>query len=118
MNTKKLKTSNNENSGDKEVLTPHVIQLNEHHQVVVSPYFKKPLWFELLEIEKNLSDDLLTINYPNEIAAVYNPLDYASQIHCAYMKKYLDSRKHVIFIGMNPGPWGMCQTGVIHDSFI
>lgn len=43
---------------------------------------------------------------------VYNPLDYAR----GPVEQYLDlagrNRKEVLFLGMNPGPWGMAQTGV------
>ncbi len=43
---------------------------------------------------------------------VYNPLDYAWVPHAVYIKKYGAGTKHVLFIGMNPGPWGMAQTGI------
>ncbi|MBN1838257.1 MAG: single-stranded DNA-binding protein, partial [Spirochaetales bacterium] len=43
---------------------------------------------------------------------VYNPLQYARRPHEAYLTLYGGSRKRVVFVGMNPGPWGMAQTGV------
>lgn len=43
---------------------------------------------------------------------VYNPLVYASRAHDDYIAKYADRKKRVVFLGMNPGPWGMSQTGV------
>src|SRR5438477_5154435 len=43
---------------------------------------------------------------------VYNPLDYAWLAHEAYLRKYGNGRKRVVFLGMNPGPFGMVQTGV------
>src|SRR6185295_1590641 len=43
---------------------------------------------------------------------VYNPLAYAWKVHEAYLKRYGNSRKRIIFLGMNPGPFGMVQTGV------
>ena len=42
----------------------------------------------------------------------YNPLDYAWQSHCQYLERYGQGKKRVLFLGMNPGPWGMAQTGV------
>ena len=50
--------------------------------------------------------------FPEEISYVYNPLSYAWAAHCSYLEKYGNSRKRIIFLGMNPGPWGMAQTGV------
>jgi len=43
---------------------------------------------------------------------VYNPLDYAWAVHRDYLRRYASSRKRVLFVGMNPGPFGMVQTGV------
>ena len=45
-------------------------------------------------------------------AAVYNPLDYAAAPHEAYLKLCGGAPKKIMFLGMNPGPWGMAQTGV------
>jgi single-strand selective monofunctional uracil DNA glycosylase len=46
------------------------------------------------------------------VAVVYNPLDYAWESYSLYLEKYGNSKKKVVFLGMNPGPWGMAQTGV------
>lgn len=43
---------------------------------------------------------------------VYNPLIYARAAHLKYWQRYGQSPKEVLFLGMNPGPWGMVQTGV------
>lgn len=43
---------------------------------------------------------------------VYNPLNYARAGHAAYLERYGRGKKRVVFLGMNPGPWGMAQTGV------
>lgn len=42
----------------------------------------------------------------------YNPLSYARKPHEAYLRRYGQSRRRVVFLGMNPGPFGMAQTGV------
>jgi single-strand selective monofunctional uracil DNA glycosylase len=43
---------------------------------------------------------------------VYNPLDYAWSAHREYLERYGGKRGRVLLVGMNPGPWGMAQTGV------
>ncbi len=43
---------------------------------------------------------------------VYNPLEYAWSIHEQYLKSAGQGKKKVVFLGMNPGPFGMAQTGV------
>lgn len=43
---------------------------------------------------------------------IYNPLAYAWAPHRAYLEKYGSSPKRVLLVGMNPGPFGMAQTGV------
>lgn len=42
----------------------------------------------------------------------YNPLVYARRTYLAYCRKYLTQDRRVVLLGMNPGPWGMVQTGV------
>ncbi len=46
------------------------------------------------------------------VSYVYNPLDYAWSPHELYLRKFGGAPKRVIFLGMNPGPFGMAQTGV------
>ena len=43
---------------------------------------------------------------------VYNPLNYARDPSEQYLDLAGQSQKQVLFLGMNPGPWGMAQTGV------
>ncbi len=43
---------------------------------------------------------------------IYNPLTYAWPGHHSYLKQHANSKKKVVFMGMNPGPFGMAQTGV------
>jgi single-strand selective monofunctional uracil DNA glycosylase len=52
------------------------------------------------------------LHFSPPVAIVYNPLDYAWESYSLYLKTYGDSKKKVILLGMNPGPWGMAQTGV------
>ena len=47
---------------------------------------------------------------------IYNPLEYAWEPHRNYVEKYCSQRKTVLFLGMNPGPYGMAQTGVSKEG--
>lgn len=46
------------------------------------------------------------------VTHVYNPLQYAREPHEMYLQRFAAGRKKVVFLGMNPGPFGMAQTGV------
>lgn len=46
------------------------------------------------------------------VTHVYNPLRYAWESHRAYLRRINADGVRVLFLGMNPGPWGMAQTGV------
>lgn len=52
------------------------------------------------------------LSFARPITHVYNPLDYAWEPHRAYLERFGCGPKRVIFLGMNPGPFGMSQTGV------
>jgi single-strand selective monofunctional uracil DNA glycosylase len=46
------------------------------------------------------------------VTHVYSPLDYAWEPHRQYLERYGGGRPKAVLVGMNPGPWGMAQTGV------
>jgi single-strand selective monofunctional uracil DNA glycosylase len=46
------------------------------------------------------------------VTHVYNPLVYAWEGHASYLIKFGTTPKRIVFLGMNPGPFGMAQTGV------
>ena len=46
------------------------------------------------------------------VTHIYNPLTYAWKAHEEYLRRFGDSRRRVVFLGMNPGPFGMVQTGI------
>ena len=54
--------------------------------------------------------DGLTFSEP--VTHVYNPLEYARNPHQQFIDRFGNSKKRVVFMGMNPGPWGMAQTGI------
>jgi single-strand selective monofunctional uracil DNA glycosylase len=66
---------------------------------------------DLQGITRNLAREIdkLTFRTPSH---VYNPLDYAWTAHREYLRRYGVKRGRVLLLGMNPGPWGMAQTGV------
>ncbi|KAL7286115.1 hypothetical protein TKK_0019629 [Trichogramma kaykai] len=67
---------------------------------------------KLLSIECELSRKLRFISFNFPVEYVYNPIDYAFQAHAMYVTRYCKTTKKILFLGMNPGPWGMSQTGV------
>ncbi|TMW39503.1 hypothetical protein DOY81_015417, partial [Sarcophaga bullata] len=70
------------------------------------------LWTQFFQLEQDLNENLASLTPSSVITHIYNPIEYACDVHCKYLKKYLNSKKSVFIIGMNPGPNGMGQTGV------
>ena len=66
----------------------------------------------LLNIADTLVDELKPLRFGSPVAYVYNPLEYARRAHAEYVRRYGRGRREVVLLGMNPGPWGMVQTGV------
>jgi len=66
----------------------------------------------LLTAARRLRADADRLRFGAPVTHVYNPLDYAWTPHEAYLRKFGGARKRVVFLGMNPGPFGMTQTGV------
>jgi single-strand selective monofunctional uracil DNA glycosylase len=67
---------------------------------------------ELVEIARRLRNDVERLRFAKPVAYVYSPLDYAWNAHRAYLERYGSGQPRVILLGMNPGPFGMAQTGV------
>ena len=66
----------------------------------------------LIIAAKELNAAVGRLKFPAPVTHVYNPLDYAWPAHAAYLRRFGCGRKRVVFLGMNPGPFGMVQTGV------
>ncbi|MBL8324452.1 MAG: single-stranded DNA-binding protein [Rubrivivax sp.] len=66
----------------------------------------------LLTAARDLSRALGALRFGEPIAHVYDPLTYAWAPYEAYVRKHGATRKRVVLLGMNPGPFGMMQTGV------
>lgn len=66
----------------------------------------------ILALAARLRDETDALAFAPPVACVYNPLRYAWRIHEAYLRRFAARPKKVLFLGMNPGPFGMTQTGV------
>lgn len=61
---------------------------------------------------KKLSRAMRDLEFADPVTHVYNPLDYAWPAHEQYLRRMNPKGVRVLLLGMNPGPWGMAQTGV------
>lgn len=66
----------------------------------------------LVETSRALSRKVSALSFAPPTTHVYNPLDYARIPAEAYLTRYGEGAKQALFLGMNPGPFGMAQTGV------
>lgn len=66
----------------------------------------------LIRASRTLSTNLERIRFGAPVTHVYNPLQHAGRGFRRYLRRFGDSPKRVVFLGMNPGPYGMTQTGV------
>lgn len=64
-----------------------------------------------LELSDNLELVVESKKFPEKIFA-YNPLEYAREAYFAYLETYINTPLDALFLGMNPGPNGMMQTGI------
>jgi single-strand selective monofunctional uracil DNA glycosylase len=67
---------------------------------------------QLIEAAKELSAEAEKLRFAPPVAQVYNPLDYAWNAHEQYLRRFGGAGKEVVFLGINPGPFGMVQTGI------
>jgi single-strand selective monofunctional uracil DNA glycosylase len=65
-----------------------------------------------IQATREFAAQLDQLRFKPPVQFVYNPLDYAQSAHEQYLRKYLSHGQRVLFMGMNPGPFGMAQTGV------
>src|SRR5262249_50648161 len=66
----------------------------------------------LVRAARRLRDAVDKLKFGPPVSHVYNPLRYAWEPHDAYLRAYGVGPKRVVFVGMNPGPFGMAQNGV------
>jgi single-strand selective monofunctional uracil DNA glycosylase len=66
----------------------------------------------LRDIVRRLASEVDALSFSPPVAAVYNPLVYAREPLERYLERYASGPKEILLVGMNPGPFGMMQTGV------
>jgi single-strand selective monofunctional uracil DNA glycosylase len=66
----------------------------------------------LFALASELSKQLSALKFSAPVHTVYDPTQYAAAPTRTYFERFGGSPKEVLFLGMNPGPWGMAQTGV------
>lgn len=69
---------------------------------------------QLTAIADGLSEQLTQLAFAPPVAVVLDPTRYARQLHHQYLQRFGQNGPagRVLLLGMNPGPWGMAQTGV------
>lgn len=67
---------------------------------------------ELIRAGRELADELRPLVFSDPVSHTYLTVDYAREGYEGYLRKFGDSKKKVLMLGMNPGPFGMAQTGV------
>ena len=61
---------------------------------------------------EKLSQSMNSLTFSAPVTHVYNPLEYAWACHEQYLRRFGVGCKRIVFLGMNPGPFGMTQIGV------
>lgn len=65
-----------------------------------------------VETSRALARAVAPLRFGPPVAFVYNPLEYAWEAHKQYLERYGMGPREALLLGMNPGPWGMAQTGI------
>ena len=66
----------------------------------------------LLNAAEKLCEELAELKFAAPTSYVYNPLVYARRANELYVRRFASTKKRCVMMGMNPGPWGMAQTGI------
>lgn len=67
---------------------------------------------KVLAAAAELRDAVDVLRFRAPVSFVYNPLHYAWAAHEQYVQRFSSTPKRILFLGMNPGPFGMAQIGV------
>ena len=65
-----------------------------------------------IAITRRLSKAVDRLRFKEPVTHVYNPLRYAQGPCEEYLERFAHPGREALFLGMNPGPFGMAQTGV------
>lgn len=118
--TRKRKSNQTENSEDVAP-TYDSKKLFEESEVVSAYFSQKPVESpsasdrvsaQLLHVAEILNSGLKDLKFSAPVKFVYNPTVYAFDPFKSYIEKFGNVEKKILFLGMNPGPFGMSQTGV------
>jgi single-strand selective monofunctional uracil DNA glycosylase len=71
-----------------------------------------PIAQKMMTCAQELGQACDQLTFPPPVSWVYNPLDYGWNAHAHYLQCFASHRKKYLFVGMNPGPFGMLQTAV------
>lgn len=66
----------------------------------------------ILAADDRLVAALAPLRFAVPVHLTYQPLVYARAVRAAYLERFARVGIKVLFIGMNPGPFGMTQTGI------
>ncbi|BBO80029.1 single-strand selective monofunctional uracil DNA glycosylase [Desulfosarcina ovata subsp. sediminis] len=67
---------------------------------------------KISELTDQLIGSLRHLRFSAPVTHIYNPLVYARDGYDRYLRRFGSTTKAVVLVGMNPGPFGMAQTGV------
>lgn len=67
---------------------------------------------KLHRLTAELADRVDRLDFGGKVACTYNPLRYAAEPYRRYLDRFGRGEKEILFLGMNPGPWGMAQIGI------
>ena len=96
---------------------PSLPQMAPAYQYI-PPSPSLPLPDQYVQIEMRLCQALSHVMFGPPVTHIYNPLEYAIDPHKCYLNKYCQGKKDILFLGMNPGPYGMAQTGVSYFIYV
>lgn len=66
----------------------------------------------LVDVSRALARKVGRLRFAPPVRYVYNPLGYAQAVHERYLTRFGPGEQRAVLLGMNPGPFGMAQTGV------
>ncbi|CAG9789212.1 unnamed protein product, partial [Diatraea saccharalis] len=96
-----------------------IMEPTEVNTEVISSYFSREidLSCKFIDLIDELNSSLELLELPKSIQCIYNPTIYARHTFEKYVCKYCNTKKQIVYFGMNPGPWGMSQTGISGKRF-
>ena len=66
----------------------------------------------LARLSRDLAEEVAALGFGPPVAVVLHPVLHAWELHRRYCERFAREGVEALLLGMNPGPWGMVQTGV------